>query len=96
MKAYDAGVRWQISKDVKYTTAVTFYNYTNIDSALLNGALTSNSGAPIGGNTTVGGTYISNYNTFDFVNKLDFVAFNIPMNVFIDFAHNDDPDPAQG
>ena len=55
MKAYDMGARWQITKDVKYTSAVTFYNYTNIDSAYLNGALTSNNGSPLGGNTLAGG-----------------------------------------
>jgi hypothetical protein len=88
LKAYDIGARWQIAKDVKFTSAVTFYNYTNIDSAYANGALASRLGA----NSTAGGKLISNYNTFDFVNKIDFKAWDVPMNVFVDYAHNDDPE----
>jgi hypothetical protein len=94
MYAYDAGVRWQISKDVKLTSAVTFFNYTNLDSAYINGALSQtsdiNKREPTGSNTRVGGHLVSNYNTIDFVSKLDFVAFNLPMSAFIDFAHNTD------
>ena len=83
LKAFDIGMRYQITKDVKWTSAVTFYNYTNIDSAFFNGAIVNR-----GGNTTVGGHLVSDYNTLDFTNKLDFVAFGLPMNVFVDWARN--------
>jgi hypothetical protein len=84
--AYDAGVRYQINKDMRFTSAVTFYNYQRIDSAFFNKVILNP-----GGNTTVGGHLVSGYETLDFVNKLDFVAFGLPMNVFIDWAHNTDP-----
>jgi len=83
LKAFDAGIRYQIAKGVKWTSAVTFYNYTNIDSAFVNGAIINR-----GGNTVVGGHLVSDYNTLDFTNKIDFIAFGLPMNVFLDWAHN--------
>jgi hypothetical protein len=84
--AYDAGVRWQIHKDVKWTTAATFYNYQNVDSAFFNKVIPNP-----GGNTTSKGHLISGYNTFDLTSKVDFVLAGLPWNVFVDFAHNTDP-----
>ena len=86
LKAFDLGVRWQIAKDVKFTSAVTYFNYTNVNSAFVNGAL----GTRSGDNTLVNKNLASNYNTLDFVNKVDFVAFGQPWTVFIDGAHNTD------
>jgi hypothetical protein len=86
LEAYDAGVRYQITKDIKFTSAVTFYDYNNIDAAYVAGVLNGGAGA----NTVKGGHLVSGYKTLDFTNKLDFVAWGVPMNIFIDWAHNTD------
>jgi hypothetical protein len=88
LKAYGAGVRWQVARDVRYTSAVTFFNFTNIDSAFANVAFFN---ANPRGNTVVGGKLAAvKFNTIDLVNKVDFVACGLPWTVFVDYVHNND------
>ena len=55
------GLRYKIAKDVKWTSAVTFYEYTNIDSAFINDAYYKTFAANGRGNTVVGGHLASSF-----------------------------------
>ena len=86
LKSYQAGLRYQVSKDVRWTVAAAGFIYTNIDDAFV-------AGNPFffanpRGNTVTGGKLASAFQEFDLVNKIDFVALKLPMSVFVDWVHN--------
>jgi hypothetical protein len=86
LTAYQAGLRYQITPTVKWTTAAQGFIYTNIDSAFANVVFF---GANPRGNTVRGGRLAAGrFSEFDFVNRVDFVACNRPWTVFTDWVHN--------
>jgi hypothetical protein len=82
MMSYAAGMRFQITKDVKWTMAGNFFEYSNLDSALAGGAF-----AGRGGNTNIRD---SRFHMFDLSNKVEFVAFNLPWTAHVDWVQNND------
>jgi len=90
LMAYDAGVRWAVTPDVRWTSAVTFYDFTNLDVAF--------TASPSGGVAKLSntGAAAGQYPILDFINKVDFKVYKIPTNVFIDWAHNTDNESGNG
>jgi len=82
MTAYAVGWNWNVVKDVKWTCAFNWYTYSQSDIAALT--------APW---TVRGNTVTDSYELFDIVNKVGFVAFNLPMEACFDFVHNPSGDP---
>jgi hypothetical protein len=84
LEAYDAGLRWAVTPDIKYTSAVTYYKFTNLDVAF--------AAYPSGGINPLSNTGVKagQYPILDFMNKVDFKAFNMPASAFIDWTHNTD------
>jgi hypothetical protein len=91
MEAYDAGVRWAITPDVKWTSAATFYKFTNLDVAF--SAAGTSGGIPAMSNT---GAKAGQYPLLDVINKVDFKTFNIPTNAYFDWVHNTDNESHNG
>jgi hypothetical protein len=91
LEAYDAGVRWAVAPDVKWTSAMTFYKFTNLDVAMT--AAGTSGGLGKLSNTGVGA---GQYPILDFINKVDFKIAKIPTNVFFDWTHNTDNESHNG
>lgn len=86
LAVYQAGLRYAFTKDVKLSSAVVYYDYSNIDSAFANVAFFN---ANPRGNTVRGGRLAAGeFGSVNLVNKLDWVAYNLPMSAFVDFVHN--------
>lgn len=82
LMSYSAGMRFQITKDVRWTAAANFFEYSNLDDALAGGAF-----AGRGGNTNIRD---SRFHMFDLSNKVEFTAFNLPWTGYIDWVQNND------
>ena len=90
LMAYDAGLRWAVTPEVKYTTALTYYNFTNLDVAFAS--------YPSGGVNKLSntGAAAGQYPILDFINKVDFKICKIPTNVFVDWTHNTNNESGNG
>jgi len=91
MAAYDAGVRWNVAKDVRYTLAVTHYRFWNLDVAFAR--IAAGTFPARGNNWFVNARgqrqfRAESFDEFDLVNKVDFKAFGLPFSVFTDWIHN--------
>jgi hypothetical protein len=82
LMTYSVGNRFQITKDIKWTLAANFFEYSNLDSALAGAAF-----AGRGGNTNIRD---SRFHMFDLSNKVEFTAFNLPMAAHVDWVQNND------
>ena len=90
LMSYQAGLDWQINKDVKYTVAATYYEYGNYDQTYsrANGntetteTLTSLQGAT--------STYkrVSGFRTIDVINQLSWKLRGLKWSAYFDIVHN--------
>jgi hypothetical protein len=89
LDAYDAGFRWNVTKDVKWTSAVTFYNWSNIDDEFARYGFYN---ARPRGNTVAGGALaVKEIEQIDLVNVVDFKAFGLPMSAYAEWVRNMSP-----
>ncbi len=80
LHAYQLGATWKI-EGIKWTSAVSYYDYGNYAANF----------ASAGGNTVSGGVLSAGeFNVFNLTNKVGFKAFDLPMNVYFDYARNCD------
>jgi hypothetical protein len=86
LDAYDAGFRWNVAKDVKWTSGVTFYKWSNVDSEYLRyGFFNANPR----GNTIAGGQLAAGeVEQVNFTNAVEFKVLNLPMSVYGDWVKN--------
>jgi hypothetical protein len=91
LEAYDVGLRWAITPDVKYTGAATFYKFTNLDVAF--SAAGTSGGIPTLSNT---GAKAGQYPILDIINKVDFKMAKIPTSAFVDWVHNTSNESGNG
>ena len=80
LMSYAIGNRFQITKDVRWTLAANFFEYSNLDSALAGAAF-----AGRGGNTNIRD---SRFHMFDLSNKVEFTAFKLPWTAYVDWVQN--------
>jgi hypothetical protein len=73
---------FQAAKDVRWTMAANFFEYSNLDDALAGGAF-----AGRGGNTNIRD---SRFHMFNLSNKVEFTAFNLPWTAYVDWVQNND------
>jgi hypothetical protein len=86
LDAYDAGFRWNITKDVKWTNATTFYNWSNIDTEYIRYPFFN---ANPRGNTITGGTFSAkSVEQVNLTNVVDFKVYNVPVSVYGDWVRN--------
>jgi hypothetical protein len=82
LMSYSAGMRFQVTQDVRWTAAANFFEYSNLDDALAGGAL-----AGRGGNTNIRD---SRFHMLDLSNRVEFIAFNLPWTAYLDWVQNND------
>jgi hypothetical protein len=88
LDAYDVGFRWNIMKDLKWTNATTFYNWSNIDTEYNRYAFFN---ANPRGNTITGGTFSTkSIEQVNLTNVVDFKVYNVPVSVYGDWVRNMD------
>ncbi|MHC4718451.1 MAG: putative porin [Planctomycetota bacterium] len=78
---YQAGFNWEIIKGVKWTPAITYYDFGNIEENFdVIGAR---------GNSEAGGRLLAEeFNVFNVLNTIKFRLFDLPVSVYFDYAHN--------
>jgi hypothetical protein len=82
LAAYEVGWNWKLMKDLKWTCAANWFVYSN-----------SRIAAATAPWTVRGNTETDSFEIFNLVNKVGFVAFNLPMEACIDYACNPSGDP---
>jgi len=88
LDAYDAGFRWNVTKDVKWTSGATFYNWSNVDQEFLRYGFFN---ARARGNTVTGGQFSAqSVEQVNFTNVVDFRVYNVPVSVYGDWVRNMD------
>jgi hypothetical protein len=80
--AYQAGLSYKITPDVKYTVGGLFLQYNDYRNSQGN---TSNSGTR-GNDRPL--SLVGDFRVIDVTNKLEFKAFGLPASVYFDWAHN--------
>ncbi len=79
MYGYQTGFNWKVVKDVKWTSAVTYYDFDHYE----------NNYTAADGNTELNGLLTAEeFHVFNLINKVSFKALNLPMSVYVDYAHN--------
>lgn len=79
MYGYQAGMDWKICKDVKYTVASYFQDYDHYDTS---SALARGNDSPL--------TRVPGFAVLGLANNVEFKAFDLPWQVFVDWARNCD------
>ncbi len=79
LHAYQVGGTWKITKDVKWTTALAYYDYGHYEENYSR----AKSNTESGGRLTA-----EEFNIINLTNKVSWKAFNLPMSAFVDYAHN--------
>ncbi len=80
LHAYQAGFTWGLIKDVKWTSALSYYDFNNFD---------ENFSSAANGNTESGGRLTAeNFRVLNVTNKVGWKAFKLPMSIYVDYAHN--------
>lgn len=79
MYGYQAGMDWKICKDVKYTVASYFQDYDHYDTS---GASARGNDSPL--------TSVPGFAVLGLTNNFEFKAFDLPWQVFTDWARNCD------
>jgi len=80
MQAFQAGFDWTIVKDVKWTTAATYYNFDGLPTGYR--AANGNDVFPPGHLAANG------FRTINLTNMVGFPVCGLPVNVFFDWVHN--------
>ncbi len=79
LHAYQAGATWKVTKDVKWTAALAYYDYGHYEDHFSRAK----------SNTEVGGYLTAEeFNVLNLTNKVSWKAFNLPMSAYVDYAHN--------
>ncbi len=79
LHAYQVGFKWKVVKDVKWTSALSYYDFDNYERHAV--ATSGNTGA-------VGALTADEFNIINVTNKLSWKALGHPMSAFVDFAQN--------
>jgi len=86
MHAYTIGARWKVTDSVKWTSAVTYYDYAHFAN---NDNWSAGSGPGAGGNSSSGTELLAtDFNILNLTNKVEWTSCGMPMNFLLDFAHN--------
>jgi len=80
LAAYQAGLNWKITKDVKWTIAGTYYDFDHFDTSY---RAANGNDVNDAGNLAAGQFHLINV-----TNKVGFKAFGLPMSAYFDFIHN--------
>jgi hypothetical protein len=90
LMSYQAGVDWQIQKDVKWTTAATYYQFSNYDQTYSrangNTESTVTLTSPLGATSTY--KRVSDFRMIDLINQLSWKLCNLKMSAYFDIVHN--------
>ncbi len=79
LHAYQIGSVWKITKDVKWTAALAYYDYGHYEDNFSRAK----------SNTQSGGVLTAEeFNILNLTNKVSWKAFGLPMSAYIDYAHN--------
>ncbi len=79
MHGYQVGATFKAAKDVKWTSAVAYYDYGNYEDNFSRAKH----------NTVSGGRLTAEeFTVLNVTNKVSWKAFNLPMSAFVDYAHN--------
>lgn len=79
LSTYQAGFDLKIAKNVKWTSAATYYDFDHIDTSY----------RAANGNNVVGGVLAAKkFHMINVTNKVKFKVLNIPMKAYFDFVHN--------
>jgi hypothetical protein len=82
LNAYQGGFTLDVAKDVKWTSALTLYDFDHYTEP-------GNFPAAAGNTETVAGTLDArDFDVVNFTNMLSWKAFKLPMSAYYDFAHN--------
>lgn len=79
LHAYQVGFNWKVVKDVKWTSALSYYDYDNYERHAK--ATSGNTGT-----TTL--LTAEEFETINLTNKVSWKAFGFPMSAYVDLAHN--------
>lgn len=79
LHAYSTGARWKIAKDLKWTSAVTYYDFAHYEDNYTRA----------GGNTEVANRLTAEeFDVVNLTNKVSWKAFGKAMSAYTDYAHN--------
>ncbi len=79
LHAYQAGATWKITRDVKWTSALAYYDYGHYEDNFSR----AKSNTESGGRLTA-----EEFNILNLTNTVGWRAFGFPMSAFVDYAHN--------
>jgi len=79
LHAYQAGITWKITRDVKWVSALAYYDYGRYEDNYSWAKHNSESG---------GRLTAEEFNVLNVTNKVNWVAFGLPMSAYVDYAHN--------
>jgi hypothetical protein len=79
MHAYQTGLTWKIAKDLKWTSALAYYDYGNYEEYYSRAKHNSE---------WDGRLTAEEFNILNLTNKVGWKAFGLPMSAFVDYAHN--------
>ncbi len=79
LHAYQVGGTWKITKNVKWTSALAYYDYGHYEDNFTRAKNNTESG---------GRLTAEEFNVLNLTNKVSWKAFGLPMSAFVDYAHN--------
>ena len=90
MMSYQAGVDWRIQKDVKWTVAATYYQFSNYDQTYSrangNTETTDTLTSPLGATSTY--KRVSDFRMIDMISQLSWKLCNLKWSAYVDIVHN--------
>ena len=90
LMSYQAGLDWQIQKDVKYTVAATYYQFSNYDQTYSrangNTETTETLTSPLGATSTY--KRVSDFRMIDLISQLSWKLCGLKWAAYVDIVHN--------
>ena len=79
LHAYQVGATWKIRKDLKWVSAVAYYDYGHYEDNFSRSK-----------HNTVSGSQLTaeEFNVINWLNKVSWIAFSLPMSAYVDYAYN--------
>jgi hypothetical protein len=90
LMSFQLGLDWQVCKDVKWTTAATYYDFGGYDQTYSrangNTETTVTETSPLGKTDTY--KRVSNFRMIDLINRLSWKLCDLKMSAYFDIVHN--------
>jgi len=90
LMTYQAGIEWRPAKDVKWTNAVTYYEYEDYEQTYTNAGGNTVYGVPVTSPLGATDSYsrISDFRMINLTSMIQWRMCNLPWKAYVDYVHN--------